>query len=298
MRGGPGRARAAARDYLGLVAKSFQRLRLNPEPPGFLPAAWVPADGVRIVWFMQTYKDLVRLRATLARLRSTYAEARVLVVSDGDPDPELARACEQHAAVFTLGSRLFAVEHGGEPVQRMLDLFLQTDGEILIKIDPDTHVRRRFQMMPPATASALYGTVQTAGAGPTRLTSIQGGCIIVPRRAAELLDGSGLMKSGRLKPPRLEWSVGAVSAARAGRGLTSYDWTLGWACRELGLACEPHPEVFSRYRPSLIDALTERRVAVSHPRFEIAHVAQADFYFSGLRAAVRAVLRGAEPDDR
>jgi hypothetical protein len=123
-----------------------------------------------------------------------------------------------------------------------------------------------------------------------RAPSIQGGCIIIPRRAAILLASSALLKSDRLKPPALEWAVDEATMARAASGLTSSDQTLGWACRELGLLCKDHPEVFSRYQPSLMDTITQRGVAVFHPRFEISHLANPVFYFSGLRAAVKEAL--------
>jgi hypothetical protein len=279
------------REYLVRVAKSLKRLRIGAEGLHNSSQDWVPADDVRVFWFIQTYRDLFRLRKTLAGLRKLYPESQVLVVSDGDPDPEIEQLCNRHSVEFTLRSRLYGVEHGGELVQKILEAFLITDADVLIKIDPDTHVRRRFSLMPARTDSAIYGTVESAGAGSNRITSIQGGCIVIPRQAAILLTSSSLLKSDRLKPPALEWAVAEVSLARAASGLTSSDQTLGWACRELGLLCKEHPEVFSRYRPSLIDAVTAGPVAVSHPRFEIAQIVDPDFYFSGFRAAIRDMIR-------
>lgn len=276
-----------AREYLARAAASARRLSVPADVVRLVPQDWVSADDVRILWFIQTYQDLSRLRVALAKLRTLYPESQVLVVSDGDPDPRVEQACRQHSAEFTLRPRLFAVEHGGEPAQRMLEAFLRTDADLLIKIDPDTDVRRRFSRMPPRTDTSLYGTVQVVGAKSNNLTSIQGGCIILPRHAAMLLANSALLESERLKPPALEWAVNAMSVARAASGLTSYDWTLGWACRELGIPSRDHPEVFSRYRPGLIDTLTDRWVAVSHPRFDIRQVTKATFYFGGLQAAIR-----------
>jgi len=202
----------------------------------------------------------------------------VLVVSDGDPDPTIVWVCAAYGAAFTPGERLFGVEHGGALVQRMLDRFLTTDADILIKIDPDTDVQSRFTTLPDPSEEAVYGSVQSAGEGADRLVSIQGGCIIVPRRAAERLASSALLLSNQLRPPAIAWAVSAYSRARAAAGLTSYDWTLGWACRELGLPSRSHPEVFSRYRPNLFDLLSPRRAAVVHPRFEWAQVLDPIFY--------------------
>jgi hypothetical protein len=239
---------------------------------------WIAADRVRLCWFIQTSQDRVPLERTLTRLRHLYADSDIVVVSDGDSDPQIAHVCAAHQAKYTLGARLFGVEHGGAPVQRMLDRCLPTGAEILIKIDPDTDVRSRFTMMPSPSEAAVYGTVQSAGEGAAGLVSIQGGCIIVPRRAAEILATSALLTSNRLKPPALEWAVSPYSRARAAAGLTSYDWTLGWACRELGLPSRDHPEVFSRYRANLFDTLSFRRAAVTHPRAEWRQLVDPIFY--------------------
>jgi hypothetical protein len=241
---------------------------------------WIPADDARIFWFIQTYRDLPRLRRALASLRKVYPESQVLVVSDGDPNPEIKEACDGHSVGFMLRPRLFGVEQGGEPVQKMLEVFLATDADLVIKIDPDTHIRRRFSHMPSARDSSLYGTPQSQGSESNRIISLQGGCIIVPREAAIVLASSVILKSERLKPPALEWTVADGLIARAASGLTSYDWTLGWACRELGLRSRRHPEVFSRYQPSLIDCLRDRGAAVSHPRFEMKQLARPAFYFN------------------
>jgi hypothetical protein len=276
--------------YVARVVESLARLTRRMPVDATASRSWVRADDVRILWYIQTYRDLPRLRKALARVRALYPESQILVVSDGDPDPAIPAICGKHSASFSLRPRLYGVEHGGELVHRILEAFLATDADVLTKIDPDTSVRRRFTLMPPPTARSIYGTVQSAGS--SRAPSIQGGCIIVPRQAAILLASSELLLSDRLKPPALEWAVDARTLARARFGLTSSDQTLGWACRELGLDCRHHPEVFSRYRPSLMDAVTQRGVAVFHPRFEIGHLANPEFYFSGLRAAVAEALTG------
>jgi hypothetical protein len=284
------RVRTAMRGYAALVARSLMRLRTRDYVPATTAETWVRADSVRIFWFIQTYRDLPKLRKTLARLRKLYPEAPVLVVSDGDSDPAIEHACDKYFVKFILQSRLFGVEHGGEVIQRMLEAFLTTDADVLIKIDPDTNVQRRFSIMPSGMDLSVYGSVQSGGSASNRVVSVQGGCVIVPRQAAILLANSSLLNSDRLKPPALEWAVSAELSARAASGLTSADHTLGWACRELRLLCKDHPEVCSRYRPSLMDTITASRLAVFHPRFDMSHLADPVFYFSGLRVAIREAL--------
>jgi hypothetical protein len=243
-------------------------------------------DRVKVLWFIQTHRDLPQLQLTLPRLRTLYPDSPILVISDGDPDPRIPQLCTTHSAQFAMRQRLFGVEHGGEPAQQMLEALLGTDADLLIKIDPDTDVRRRFSRLPPPDDRSLYGTVQSVRTASAPFISIQGGCIIVPRQTATVLASSALLRSARLKPPALEWAVDPVSRARAASGLTSYDWTLGWACRELGIDSRDHPEVFSRYWPTLIDRFADRRVAVAHPRFRIRQLTRPGFYVGRVWAAV------------
>jgi hypothetical protein len=238
----------------------------------------IPGSAADVCWYIQTFCDVRRLRHTLARVRKLYPDSRVLVVSDGDPDPAIGRACSRYSAEFTLRQRLMTVAHGGAPVQHMLDAFLRATGTVLIKIDPDTDVRRRFSVMPSEDDPSIYGTVQSSGPASNRLTSIQGGCIIIPRRAAVALASSALLTSERLRSPALEWVINEVLVTRARNGLTSYDWTLGWACRELGILSKDHPEVFSRYRARLVDLRRHRHQAVAHPRFELRQLFSPGFY--------------------
>jgi hypothetical protein len=238
----------------------------------------IPGDAAGLCWYIQTFRDVSRLRQTLASVRTLYPDSRVLVVSDGDPDPEIGRACSRYSAEFTLRQRLMTVEHGGAPVQQMLEAFLAAAGAVLIKIDPDTDVRRRFSVMPAEDDPSVYGTVQSSGPASNRLISIQGGCIIIPRRAAAELASSTLLTSERLRPPALEWAINEVLVTRARDGLTSYDWSLGWACRELGLLSKDHPEVFSRYQARLVNLRRHRHQAVAHPRFELRQLFRPGFY--------------------
>ena len=247
--------------YLARVGRSLRRVWPSSAKwdgtTGLFPAA---ESSGSVLWFIQTYRDLPKLEVTLHRLRRLYPLAAALVVSDGDPDPAIEPACRRCGVPFESRSRMFGVEHGGLGAHDMLERFLQSSASVLIKIDPDTDLRRPLSRLPPSGERALYGTVQQADGG--GLTSIQGGCILIPRAAAQAIVESGLLESDRLKPPACEWAVDPEGRARAAAGLTSYDWTLGWACRELGIPSRDHPEVFSRYQPGLMDTLTVGDAAI------------------------------------
>lgn len=278
------RTPALAREYIGVVGRSLARAITGRSGP-VDPSVFERARAARLFWLIHTYRDWPKLETNLAALRHLYPESAALVISDGDPDPSIPPLCGRYGVGFRLGARLFAVEHGGEIVQRMLDEFLARDADILIKIDPDTALRRGFTRMPPAGARAIFGTIGTNETGDCEF--IQGGCMIVPRRVAEEVTARRLLVSDRLKPPALEWAASAISTTRAAAGLTSIDQTFGWACRELAIPCVNHPEVFSRYLPSLVDLVTSLRLAVYHPRFERRDLARSNFYFGGIRSTIR-----------
>ncbi len=282
--------------YLSALSASIRRTLWKPDLAFATSEGWIAPDHLRIFWFVQVYRDLWRLRRTLSNLKILYPDSLVLVVSDGDDDPNIPSTCREYGVEFEFRPRLIGVEHGGEVVQWMLEAFLRTDSDLLIKVDPDTDVRRRFALVPPSSDSSIYGTVQSAHVDGDSVTSIQGGCIMVPRAAAKAIAMSSLLLSERLKPPAVEWAVGRESRDRARAGLTSYDWTIGWICRNLRLPVKDHPEVFCRHKPSLIDLVLNRRAAVTHPRFELQQFLIGDFYFRGLRTALRDALTGPQSD--
>ncbi len=219
-----------------------------------------------ICWFLQTCGDASLLREALRRLRKVAPRDTVLVVSDGDDDPCLPALCAAAGARFVRGKRLFGVESGGLVVERMLDLFLATDAEHLIKIDPDTDVRRVFRRLPRRDRALVAGTLQATGTVETRLVSVQGGAILMTRLAAQRFKDSGLFCRTELKPPQIAWAVSDSTCERATSGLTSFDWTIGWAARRLGIQMLAHPEIHSVWKPSFLDHLVARGAAVSHPR--------------------------------
>lgn len=227
-----------------------------------------PLDA-HVCWFIQTYRDAGKLRTGLRRLRRVAPRDTVIVVSDGDDDPRLPAICAGFGATFVRGERLFGVESGGKVVERMLDLFLATRADYLVKIDPDSDVRHQLRFLPRRDRPLVCGTLQAMGTVDVRIVSIQGGCILMNRLAAEQMKASGAFRLAALQPPEVAWAIAPSARERARKGLTSYDWTIGWVAKRLGIPLLAHPEVHCVWKPSLLDHLVARRAAVSHPRLDL-----------------------------
>ena len=98
-----------------------------------------------LTFFALTYKNYDATAECLPDLRAHYSTSRVILRSDGDPDPRLPILAEHHNADFREESRLFKIENGGAVIERMLELFSEKPTRYLFKIDPDTVIHRRFR---------------------------------------------------------------------------------------------------------------------------------------------------------
>lgn len=196
-------------------------------------------------------------------MRRCYNDSLIVIRFDGDLEPKQELELLRHDSLVQIleEPELFPIDHGGMLCQRMLDLMLQSGAEIMIKIDPDTAVQAPFKWLPDAGECAIYGSVQKSHG----VESIQGGCIIFTRASAEKLYHSRLLESDRLKPPELAWMQNLIHRGYI-EGLSSIDWCLGWAGKQLAIPMRNHPEVLSVWRyHQLKVGLHLWRAAVVHP---------------------------------
>ena len=215
-----------------------------------------------LYFWMSVHHDAPAAEQCLGDLRRHYPKARVVLRGDGDNDPRLASLREAFAAEVHFGPRLFPVENGSALVIVMLEMFLATDCRYLLKIDPDTHVHRPLAHLPQR--EGIFGTLQ----GAPEYRSIQGGCLGMTRQAAQTLYDSGLLASPDLRQPerrRAESDYWRILADRArDLGLASFDWSIGWAAKELGIDLFEFAEVRSQW---LIPVENDRlQFAITHPR--------------------------------
>ena len=215
-----------------------------------------------LTFFALTYKDYEATVKCLRDLRKHYPVSRVILRSDGDPDPRFPLLARSNKVEFHQESRLFGIENGGAIIERMLELFLERPTRYLFKIDPDTVIHRRFKYLP--VRSGVFGTLQCE----TETPSIQGGCMGFTREAAQQILKSGLLRDRRLRDPArfvVDSPYFFRMMDRANRcGLASFDWIVPWAAVELDIPLYAFDEVNSGWqRPP---ANPEGRYAVSHPR--------------------------------
>lgn len=215
-----------------------------------------------LTFFALTYRNYDATAACLEDLRKYYPGSRVILRSDGDPDPRLPILAKRNKVDFRGESRLFGIENGGAAIERMLELFLEQPTRYLFKIDPDTVIHRRFQYLP--LRSGLFGTLQTEQETP----SIQGGCMGFTWDAAEQILQSERLRDRRLNEPAkfINDSPYFVRMAdRANRcGLASFDWIVPWIASELGIPIYSFDEVNSGWQQAPPNP--NQRYAVSHPR--------------------------------
>jgi hypothetical protein len=88
-----------------------------------------PADSLTsysdddLTFFALVYQDYDATAACLKDLREHYPSSRVILRSDGDPDPRFPLLASGHRVDFHGESRLFGIENGGAVIERMIELF-------------------------------------------------------------------------------------------------------------------------------------------------------------------------------
>ena len=215
-----------------------------------------------LTFFALTYKNYDAAAECLQDLRKHYPASRVILRSDGDPDPRFPSLAKRNNVDFRDEMRLFGIENGGAIIERMLVLFLERATRYLFKIDPDTVIHRRFKYLP--IRNGIFGTLQLERETP----SIQGGCLGITRDAAETI-----LQSEKLRDSRLREPVKFINdspyffrmADRAKRcGLASFDWILPWIASELEIPIYKFDEVNSGWKQPPPNP--GQRYAVTHPR--------------------------------
>jgi hypothetical protein len=217
-----------------------------------------------ITFFMGLYRDRARAVGALRRLREHFPGARVIVRSDGDPDPMNRELADPFGVDYREEERLFPIEHGGAMVARTLELLLEKPTPYLLRIDTDTAVYRRFRFLPGD--DGVFGNIQVSVQG---CESIQGGCTGFTEAAARSIFESGLLGDARLKDP-FSFRHESVYFERIGRrvqrtGLSSFDWIVGWAVKELALPLIQFDEVHCRAFIENSVANDDLKFAVTHP---------------------------------
>ncbi len=218
------------------------------------------SPGSELCFTMSVVDELELTRSRVARIRNTYAAARVVLLADpvgSATVPLEAWPRGPNVEVRPVQVGLYSVARGGQVVCEHLEAFLEGDARWWFKVDPDTVLRRALTRLPGE--ECFFGTLQGGEPGP----SLQGGCIGGTRAAVERLATSGVLASPALADFAATWARGNANVlARARAGLVSFDFLHAWACRETGIELRNHPEIRSEWRQPPADPGS---YAITHP---------------------------------
>jgi hypothetical protein len=180
--------------------------------------------------------------------------SRVVVISDGDPDPVYDTFITKHNVELQRTDRLMLLEHGAAFLQNRIEQFLKQPTPWLIKMDPDTATHRRFKYLPDYE---VFGNVQySAAAGPC---VIDGGFVGMTLEAAQKMDSSDVLSSPDLDIK--QWPTEVYEEA-----LLYEDVVFSEACMKCKLEIGPFPDVRGThaYLPN-----RKIRYAFTHPNKEM-----------------------------
>lgn len=214
-------------------------------------------DPATFTFYLNVYQDVSLLPACLSQLRSVYPQSRLILRSDGDPNPEIEILAGKYDSEIHYGERLMVLEKGGEIVHEMLRLFLSHETAYLFKIDPDTRIVRPFLGLPDSCC--VFGTIQHQG----ELHSIQGGCIGFTLDTIHKFYSSEFFLDPELTKYPPPWVITEALLNRPNLGLTSIDWVLAWACKMMEIELVDWPEIMSEWQVTPNNE--DLRYAVTHP---------------------------------
>lgn len=222
-----------------------------------------PRDD-ELTFCLQVFRDHGLARTCLRAVRRAYPEARLVVVSDGDDDPRWPVLCARFRAEYARGERLYAVEHGGRIVARLLDLHLARPTRWLLRIDTDTRVHRRFRRLPRGTC--VFGTLERRTYAHGEILEppvVQGGCLGFTLEAVQRLRASGVFEDPALRDYAATWADTRDALERARGGRVSFDHLLRHGCRQAHVELRACEEVHSCWRGRVRNP--GLRYAVTHP---------------------------------
>lgn len=195
------------------------------------------------------------------QIKKHHPEATAIAIGDGTHNPHFASVCQQLGAIYKSDRRLKLPQYGGLWSLRLFELFLDTtDADILIKLDPDAQLWRKFAFYPD---SDWFGTISPVYRHPFA----RGGCVGFKRHAVERIVRSEILLNPIFTKPRYSYD-------RYGKHKHSHecqqielislqDWILADVSYYLGLSLENWSEVNIQFRGTPQNR--DLRYAATHP---------------------------------
>jgi hypothetical protein len=204
-------------------------------------AAYEDQDVVFHLEVYRGYYDITHW--CLGRIRECYPSSRIIVVSDGDPDPRYLEFLK-YDVELEYGSHLYTPEKCGPLWIRRFSNYLKKPAKYLFRVDSDVGFYRRFSALPEW--KCVFGTPCD--------DFIQGGMIGLTTDAIVDILGSGLLGASWVRDCRHDVS---------GVPMASDDQAIGKAAQLLQIPLVRHPEFHCTWQ----DRVPNHRLqyAVIHP---------------------------------
>jgi hypothetical protein len=222
----------------------------------------LPADDDDIAFLVQAYKDKRLAVNCLESIRKCYPVSRIILVLDGDEDPDWTAVASRFGAEKKHQERLYLLPRIGEMGKKSFEYWLEKPTPFLIKLDTDSIVRRRFRYLPDAEA---FGSLACFPDG--SFSHIVGGFTGFSRLAVErmlamrVFDDAGLCRDVPDWISRCSASHWKEWCVKGGRG--SYDCMISHVCVKHGVRIEVFDEVYSTWWP--VPKSAREKYAVTHP---------------------------------
>jgi hypothetical protein len=186
-------------------------------------------------------EPLNQLRACLSAVRRCYPDSPLIVVSDGIDQPEYAMVAGEFGARFVFGERLKICSKGALFFDRFFREALIETGDLIFKIDVDTHFWRPLREVPD---SHFFGTLCDPESDNEHT---QSGCMVFSREFAEKAVSSGVLLNEEFQSPE-NWLLGKASREwlrRQPDDFLAEDCLAIHLARRLGLSWHHCPEIYS-----------------------------------------------------
>ena len=212
-----------------------------------------------LTFLLQVYHDFELAKVCVNNLRTHYPNSRLVIISDGDPDPRIKQLASDRHGEYIAGEWLYGIESGGKMIQRMLSTFLSSPSQYLLKIDSDTTISRPFGYFPGK--DCIFGTRQRS-----KLTfSIQGGFVGFTLNSAKKLLNSNIFLSNELSNYKETWAKNnkdLILAVKETKRIR-FEWVLAFAAKKLSIPQLDFKEVCSKWKHPVRN--TNLRYAATHP---------------------------------
>jgi hypothetical protein len=108
-----------------------------------------------LLFCVNTYRDHLLAAECIAALKFWYPEAGIVSISDGTGYPGYDLFCKSVGVEHIFGTRLKLPSSAGRWTERFLKILLSSDHDLVVKVDPDTHINREADLPDAPVFSAF-----------------------------------------------------------------------------------------------------------------------------------------------